>query len=99
MADHDRRVELEVLPHFFQIRHLRFDRDVFGLHTGRRFSPAPLVVVDQPVPVREPIHLRQEVRVIEIGAAVQDDHRPALTDLAREEFRSRHRDSRIVRGR
>jgi hypothetical protein len=88
MAEKRRRPEPEPVEHGVQVRHLGADVDVLRLDAVRRTASPPLVVVDEAARVGEPVELRQQVRVVEVRPAVEDDERRAGADLAAVEPRT-----------
>jgi hypothetical protein len=92
MAEQHRCVEVEVSADGLDVSDLGFETHGFGRNSPRRFAASSLIVVDQAKLGGEEIQLRQEVAVVEIGAAVPDDHRRPCADVAPIELRPRRRD-------
>jgi hypothetical protein len=68
-------VEPKVLPHLVKVVQVRRERNVLWPNVLRG-SPAPaLIVVDKAKLIFELIQIGQEVTMVEIGPAVQDDDR------------------------
>ena len=61
------------------------DGDILGSVALRRPAATALVVVDEPKRLRQPAELRQDVGVVERGAAVLDHDRRAVADIAAEQ--------------
>ena len=72
-------------PHPFEVVELRRERDVLRPHALGGSAAAALVVIDEAERVCEPIELRQQVRVVEVRPAVDDDDRMAGADIAAEQ--------------
>ena len=68
-----RRFQLKVLPHLVEIVDVGRERDVLGVNLIRRSPTSPLIVVDEPERIRQSIQVGQEIAVVEIGSAVEDD--------------------------
>ena len=75
----------EVPPQRIEILDLGVDRDVLGRDAGGGSPPAALIVIDQPRIARQSVHLGQEIEMVEVGAAVEEEERSALAYLAYEE--------------
>ena len=85
VSEHGDRLQAEVAPHSVEVVDLRPNRDIVGLHAVRRPAATALVVVDEAERVCEPVELREEVGVVEVGPAVDDDDRRAVADVAAEQ--------------
>ena len=64
---------MKILPHLVEIVDVGCERYVLGLHMISRSPTSPLVVVDEAECIRQSIEVGQEIAVIEIGPAVEDD--------------------------
>ena len=95
MTEQCHRLQMEVLTHRVEIVDIRCEADVIWSDVLRGFPATALVVVDQPVTVRQAIEIRQEVRVIEVGSAVEDDDGLSVADLACVERRSAYGDATL----
>ena len=82
MSEQRRRFEPEALTDAIEIVGLGRHRDVFGLLPRERSAAATLVVVHEMERFGQPIHLGQQVLVVEVGAAVQNHDRDAVADVA-----------------
>jgi hypothetical protein len=91
------RVEVKILPNLLQICDVGCERDVFRVHTiGRSATPA-LVVVDEMERIGEAVQLGQQIAVVEIGPAMQDDDRLASADFSGIQFHASDRDAAFMR--
>ena len=82
VAEQGNRFEPELLAYPVEVLDLTGDADGFRRLAQERPAAAPLVVVDEAERLRQPIHLGQQVLVIEIGSSVHDDDRHAMADLS-----------------
>jgi hypothetical protein len=82
VPQHRNRFEPEVLPQAVKVFDVRLDSDIFWLYIVRRLAPPSLVVVDEPVRIGQAIHIGEQIAMVKIGPAVEDDDRLSLSDLA-----------------
>ena len=82
MAEQHRCVEIELAADAVDVVQVGGEAHALRVHAGRRASPAALVVVNQPVRVGERVEIGREVRLVEIGPAVQHDNGLAVADRA-----------------
>ena len=89
-------VEMKMLSDLIEIRHFRFERNVFRLHViGRAAAPA-LVVIDEMGLVGEAVQLRQKIGDVEVWATMQDDDGRAPPDFAAIQPTALNRDAALV---
>ncbi len=88
-----------MFSHPVQIADLACERDVLGLHAICGSPASPLVVVNEVVRIGQTIELGQEIAMVEIGAAMQDNDWLPLADLARIQIGLADRYSSFVRQR
>src|SRR5262245_19789596 len=74
---------MEVFANRIQVREVGCERNVFGANPGRRLTTPPLVVVDQVIGVGQTIQLREEIEMVKVRAAMNDEHGPAGADVSR----------------
>jgi hypothetical protein len=82
MSQQHNRFEVKVLPHAVEVGEVGGEGDIRGLHVSGGAAPPALVVVDETVGIREAVEFRQEIAMVEIGSAVEDDNSRALPDFA-----------------
>src|SRR5262245_43267138 len=78
MPEQHRGVRPKVLPHRVEVVEVGRERNVLGPDVLGGSPARALIVVDEAELILELIQLRQEVTVVEIGPAVEDDDRPSL---------------------
>ncbi len=83
-------VEPEVPPQPVQIVDLGFNADGLGKDVRGGLAASSLVVVDQPKRTRQPIELGQQVVMVEVGSAVQNDEGSTGADFPEKELRTRN---------
>ena len=88
-----------MLPHHIEIVHFGGDRDFLRQHLICGSATPPLVVLDEAEGVRQSIQIGQEVAVIEIRAAVEDDDGLPLADIPTIERCPTHRNTAFVEDR
>jgi hypothetical protein len=91
--------QVEVLPHHIEIVDFGCERDFLGQHLICGSAPSPLVVVDEPKGIRQSIQVGQEIAVIKIRPAVEDDNGLPLPDLPIIERCLTHRNTAFAWGR
>ena len=76
-------IPVESVPHFIEIIDVGCKRNVLGHHLVRGSPTSPLVVVDEPECICQSIQIGQEIPMIEIRTAVEDDERLSPPDFSR----------------
>jgi hypothetical protein len=87
VAQYCNRVEAEITPYSVEVVDLGLDIDGFGKHAPGRLPTPSLIIIDQAKCARQSIKLRQQIVVVEIRSAVQDDKRGSVADFPKIEFR------------
>jgi hypothetical protein len=80
MAEQRWRLERIVLPHLVEVIDVGRDRHVLRPNAFRGSPAPPLIVVDELEPVLQLIQVGQEIAVVEIGPAVEDDNGLPMPD-------------------
>lgn len=78
-------IEAVIPPQPLEILDLGRHRDRLGLGASLGSPPAPLVVVEEAERAGENVQLGEQVAVVEVGTAMEDDHRRPVADLAMEQ--------------
>ena len=93
------RAEPEVLPHRVRIGDVGFDADVFGPDALCGATASSLVVVDEAVGFGQTIELGEEIAVLEVGPAMEDEDWLPPSDLPVVETGGSDRDAALSCGR
>ena len=88
---------MKVLPHLVEIVDVGCERDFLGQHLIRGSPTSPLVVVDEAECIRQSIQVGQEIAMVEIRPAVEDDDGLPLPDFSRIERRLPDRNTAFAR--
>ena len=99
MAEYCNLIEAEVLPQPVDVIDLGFDGDGLGRDARGRLATATLIVIDQAEFARKPVQVRQEIVVIEVGSAVENDEGRSIADFAEIELRTWNREVSFVHAR
>ena len=84
MPEQRERGQAEVAAQRVQVVDLAGEVDVVGCHPVRRQAASALVVVDEPEGVTQSIKLGGQVRLIEVGSAVDHHNGVTYSDIAHE---------------
>jgi hypothetical protein len=86
-----------MLSDLVDVGDIRSERHIFGSHTVGGSTASPLVVVDESVRIGKAVEFRQEITMIEIGSAMQDDDWRAFPNVPRVQLRTSHGDPILTR--
>ena len=92
MTEYCNLIEAEVLPQSVDVVDLGSDGDGLGRDARGRLATPTLIVIDQAECPCKPIQVRQEIVVIEIGSAVENDEGTSIADFPEIEFRTLNRE-------
>ena len=82
MAQYCDGTEAEELPQSVEVVDLRFDGDGLGSHPRGRLAAPSLIVIDQAKCARQAIQVWQQIVVVEIWPAVDDDEGTSVADFS-----------------
>ena len=86
-----------MLPHPLNVLHVGGERYFLRANPFCGTSPSALIVIDDAESIRESVQVRQEIAVVEIGAAMEDDDGLSLADRSGIQRRCADRDTALVR--